>query len=150
MKQIIGSILDVTEGIIVQQVNCQGVMGAGLARQIRQKYPRVYSRYKDECGMLGFENLGSVSFTQVDEKLLIASIFGQLRCGRDRSVVYTDYNALRRGLKIVSNSKRDSSVYIPHSIGCGLANGDWNVVLSIIEETIPDAIIVKWDGRPFG
>lgn len=146
MKQIIGNILDVTEGIIVQQVNCQGVMGAGLAKQIRQKYPHVYGKYKDECGMIGFENLGSVSFSQVDEKLSIASIFGQLRCGRDKSVVYTDYNALRRGLKIVSNSKRDAFVYIPHGIGCGLANGDWNVVLSIIEETIPDAIIVKWEG----
>lgn len=32
VKHIKGDILDVTEGIIVQQVNCFGVMGAGLAK----------------------------------------------------------------------------------------------------------------------
>lgn len=37
VKYIKGDILNVTEGIIVQQVNCKGVMGAGLAKQIRDK-----------------------------------------------------------------------------------------------------------------
>ena len=32
--------------IICQQVNCAGVMGAGLAKQIRAKYPVVYSEYQ--------------------------------------------------------------------------------------------------------
>ena len=42
IKYIKGDILNVTEGIIVQQVNCFGVMGAGLAKQIRDKWPSVY------------------------------------------------------------------------------------------------------------
>ena len=47
MKIIYGDILNITEGIIRQQVNCMGVMGSGLAKQIRNKYPRVYQKYKD-------------------------------------------------------------------------------------------------------
>ena len=34
MKIINGNILDITEGVIVHQVNCKGVMGAGLALQM--------------------------------------------------------------------------------------------------------------------
>lgn len=34
---------------ICQQVNCRGVMGAGLALQIRNKWPVVYRRYLGLC-----------------------------------------------------------------------------------------------------
>jgi hypothetical protein len=34
-------------------------------------------------------------------------------------------------------------VYIPYNMGCGLGGGDWEIVSGIIEETLPDAIIVK-------
>lgn len=148
MKQIIGNILDVTGGIIVQQVNCQGVMGAGLAKQIRQKYPRVYEHYSGVCGMADSPLLGVVCYVRVSPTLLIASVFGQEFYGRNPNIVYTNYDALRTGLADVAVVAKalGSQVYAPHGIGCGLANGDWNVVLSIIEETIPDAIIVKWDG----
>ena len=32
-----GNILDAQTDVIAHQVNCQGVMGAGLAKQIREK-----------------------------------------------------------------------------------------------------------------
>ena len=35
---------------ICQQVNCRGVMGAGLAKQIRDKWPVVFDEYKKICG----------------------------------------------------------------------------------------------------
>ena len=148
MKQIVGNILDVTEGIIAQQVNCQGVMGAGLAKQIREKYPHVYENYRDVCTMTDGALLGRVSFAQVTPSLCIASIFGQEFYGRNKNFIYTSYDALKTGLLKVKVAKMQlaQKVYIPHGIGCGLANGDWNVVLSIIEETIPNAIIVKLGG----
>lgn len=34
---------------ICQQVNCKGVMGAGLAMQIRSQWPVVYQRYLEFC-----------------------------------------------------------------------------------------------------
>jgi O-acetyl-ADP-ribose deacetylase (regulator of RNase III) len=36
-------LLGVQRGVIVQQVNCRGAMGRGLALSIRQKWPNVYS-----------------------------------------------------------------------------------------------------------
>ena len=37
----------ISEGIIVQQVNCCGVMGAGLAKAILDKYPQVKEGFDD-------------------------------------------------------------------------------------------------------
>jgi O-acetyl-ADP-ribose deacetylase (regulator of RNase III) len=149
VKQISGNILDVTEGIIVQQVNCQGVMGAGLAKQIREKYPHVYENYRDVYEVAEGSLLGVVCYVHVSPKLCISSVFGQEYYGRNKNIVYTNYNALKTGLADISSVAQalGYQVYIPHGIGCGLANGDWNVVLSIIEETTPDAIIVKWGGE---
>ena len=42
MKIKHGDILSVANGIIVHQVNAQGVMGSGLAKQIREKYPMAF------------------------------------------------------------------------------------------------------------
>lgn len=93
MKQISGNILDVTEGIIVQQVNCQGVMGAGLAKQICQKYPSVYEHYSGVCGTADKSLLGAVCYVRVSPTLLVASVFGQEFYGRNPNIVYTDYDA---------------------------------------------------------
>ena len=40
-------LLSSKERIIVHQVNCRGVMGAGIAKQIKEKWPDVYTSYRD-------------------------------------------------------------------------------------------------------
>lgn len=45
IKLVQGNILDAPENIIVHQVNCKGVMGAGLALQIKSKYPKAFTEY---------------------------------------------------------------------------------------------------------
>lgn len=135
MKIINEDILRAKENIIVQQVNHRGVMGAGLARQIRNKYPGIFKGYSVICSTLSFEEIkdsGYVYYYVVSPTQTIASVFGQDSFGRDRC--YTDYVSLRNGLKSVYNlSKRQNlSVAIPFGIGCGLAGGNWNTVKGII------------------
>ena len=43
MKICTGNILSNNSGIIVHGVNCQKVMGSGIALQIKNQYPIVYS-----------------------------------------------------------------------------------------------------------
>ncbi len=38
MKIINGNLLEVKKGIIAHQCNCKGVMGAGIALQIKKKW----------------------------------------------------------------------------------------------------------------
>ena len=86
------------ELIVCQQVNCKGVMGAGLAKQIRNQFPRLYEKYRQKCLTTrnSKELLGEVQFyftygDQPGMDFVIANIFGQDGYGRDKC--YTDYNA---------------------------------------------------------
>ena len=136
IKYYTGDILESDVNIICQQVNHQGVMGSGLAKQIKDKYPDVMTNYLNLC-KIDFEKLrrnGIISWCAVDSNKYIASIFGQDHYGTDRN--HTDYYALSSGLETVRQyaETRGFSVGIPHGIGCGLGGGDWSIVSAIIRD----------------
>lgn len=129
MTIIYGDILN-SKQIIIHQVNCQGVMGAGLAKQIRDQHPAVYQHYKNLCSKYKPEQLLGHAFI-VDN---IISVFGQLTYGYNKDVVYTDYKAIARAFKSIdSKLPKDQAVALPYAIGCGLANGDIKTVHTIIK-----------------
>ena len=138
MKTITGNILDVTEGIICHQVNCQGKMGAGIALQIRRKWPQVYIDYLN-AHHKGLLFLCNVTTTQVGPNLYVANLCGQDRYGRDKR--YTDYPALASCLSLVASMNRPT--YIPYNMGCVNAGGDWKIVADMIDHYLPDAIVVR-------
>jgi O-acetyl-ADP-ribose deacetylase (regulator of RNase III) len=133
-----GNILNAEELIICQQVNCLGVMGAGLAKQLRDRYPRMYQRYAQLCENHGNQPdflLGLVQYTR-EEDHVIANLFAQLNYGRSKQ--QTNYDALRKALYSVSCCEQ--SIAIPYCIGCGLAGGDWDIVLQMIKEIFNDHV----------
>lgn len=44
-----GDIFEATTQVIVNTVNCKGVMGKGLALAFKQRYPEMFSVYQQEC-----------------------------------------------------------------------------------------------------
>jgi len=153
IKNIKGNILDANEDIICHQVNCQKVMNADLAKQIRNKYPNVYKEYVDlinwakEEYKRGYSKkeslLGSIQFVECSDGKIVANLFGQDRYGRDKQ--YTDYEALEKCLYSLyesvtweNNKLKGKSIAIPYGIGCGLGGGDWNTVYGIIEKIFSD------------
>lgn len=139
MNIVMGNILDVKRGIIVHQVNCKGVMGAGLALQIRRTYPEVYLKYKDVCDT-GHASLGTCLILSVGE-LSVANLFSQNGYGRGRC--HTDYQALGKCLNDLYEWANGCDIHIPYGIGCGLAGGDWSIVSVLIDTFIPDATVWK-------
>lgn len=157
-----GDILTSTADVICHQVNCKGVMGAGLAKQIKDKYPAVFRYYKARCdedkrvrAELGFSKSTLLGLTQicykedylvgcVKDKQMIVNLFAQDGYGRDKQ--YTDYDALRKCLKSLSElfRGRATTVAIPYQMGCGLGGGDWSVVLPIIEEELAAYTVEIW------
>ena len=132
--------------IICHQVNCKGIMGAGLAKQIRSRWPEVYNRYRHFCyDRLSGGILGHCQLVKADSCTWVANLFGQLSYGTDKK--QTDYDALERALntlrlQIVQNKQfSDVTVRIPYNMGCGLAGGNWNVVNSIITNIFNDSPI---------
>ena len=49
MKYMLGDLLSVEEGIIAHQCNMYGVMGAGVARLLANKYEDLESSYREYC-----------------------------------------------------------------------------------------------------
>jgi len=134
-----GNILNTDTKYIAQCVNAQGVMGAGLAKELRDIYPKVYEVYLNKYHTTGLK-LGQV--IPVDcGKHIIVNIVGQKYYGSDGSR-YVDYPALRKGLQIM-NRHITEPVSFP-LIGCGLAGGDWSIVSDIIEEECTNFQPIVW------
>lgn len=146
MTTIKSDLLDITEGIICHQVNCQRVAGAGLALQIRNKWPEWYRAFKNDHPWLG-----RALVTKVAHELFVASLYAQDDYGSGKC--FTDYNAFKETLsclKFIIQQREEHapelpilSIYFPKGIGCGLAGGDWNVIESLIERYFPNAILVE-------
>lgn len=150
IKYINGNLLDVEQGIICQQVNCQGVMGAGLAKQLKNKYPQIYDEYQEYIfNMTRYQHMtdnsqlkGCVNVVFIKKNLIVTNIFGQDTYGRDG--IYTDYDALKKGLIYIRDIVQplyELPIYLPYGIGCGLAGGSWTVVKQIIEDVFNNSAV---------
>lgn len=148
LRVIEKNILDIDEGMIVHQVNCRGKMGAGLAGQIRTKYPQVYKKYIElynnyiDSGET-IKILGTAQIVPVNTNLKVVNAFTQFNYGYDGKQ-YTNYDAIEEvfcRLKLVNIKK--IPVYIPYQYGCGLGGGNFSVVSEIIEKVYPEVIVCR-------
>ena len=146
LKVINGNILNIREGIICHQVNCKGVMGAGLAIQIRNKWPEAYTSYMTAYrgGRLRLGEIITVIVSE-DPDICIAHMCGQKEYGRKPGKVYTNYMALATCMTKVNDFAKavDKPVYIPYSMSCGFAGGDWKIVSEMIDRLMSDATVVR-------
>lgn len=148
MEIVNGNIFDCTEDIIVHQTNCQGVMGHGIAKQVKDRYPEVFQGYYHYCKTNEPESLlGEALIIEANDGKYIGNIFGQLNFGEG---LQTDYERLQNGLQEICDFAKEHklSVAIPYKIGCGLAHGDWGVVAKIINKVFNEdvkATIYKYE-----
>jgi len=122
-----GDLLDSTEDFIVQQVNSTGAKNLGLASLISKKYPKsnLYSgKYKVDQRLPGT--------IIIRDKVI--NIVGQINPGKPSGAdsVNNRIDFFRNALHNIPRSIK--SIAFPMGIGCGLAGGDWNVYLNMIQE----------------
>lgn len=148
MKHIKGDIFESGADAILHQVNCQGVMGSGVAKQVREKYPIVFEYYKSWCddpslkpGLLG---QAQVVYTDDTGKQAIVNLFAQDKFGYDGNC-YTDYEALRRCLESVNRQFAGCTIAIPYLMACHRGGGDWSVVSNMIEDTLTDCDVTLYE-----
>lgn len=152
IKYIDGDIFASEADVILHQVNCQGVMGSGVAKQVRARYPWVYGEYKALCDMVKATGstkrlLGVVRTVYIDESRQISNLFAQDRYGSDGKC-YTDYGALRQCLETIDKTFKNKTIAIPYLMGCHRGGGDWETVLALIEDTLCncEVTIYKFNG----
>jgi len=136
-----GDLLNCHENIIGHQVNCQGIMGAGLALFIKKKYPNVFEEYKLDCQILKRERtlMGRCQLVEVDmQNKWVANLFGQFQIGKE--IKQTEEVHLRTALEKLKEFAKEMNVTValPYQLGSGLAGGDWKEIRQIIEEVFFD------------
>jgi O-acetyl-ADP-ribose deacetylase (regulator of RNase III) len=134
-------ITTVTKGIILQGCNAQGVMGSGVAKAIRDKWPGVFAGYKQMCDKKAIKSelMGNCSIYDVpDLPVVILNSITQEWYGRDGKV-YADKNAIDTAMLtacLVADSEPNPpvSIYLP-KIGCGLGGLSWDLDIKPIVES---------------
>lgn len=150
LRYEVGDIVQGNYPVFCHQVNCKGKMGVGLARQIRDKYPFVYLDYKELC-QKGEPLLGHILISHEPgaNGRMCVSMFAQDGYGRDKR--YTDYAAFKQCLhalkEVMNGYSSEYTIAFPYGIGCGLAGGDWYIILGMLtgfsELVKQDVVIVS-------
>ena len=123
---------EVEHGYIMHGCNAQGVMGSGVAKIIRDKYPIAFQQYA-----LQHPNyiLGEVIPVVVEPNIVVLNAITQEFYGTDR--VQVDYNAVEQACKgakhlAASGMNESNEVHFPF-IGAGLAGGDEHTLMTIFD-----------------
>jgi O-acetyl-ADP-ribose deacetylase (regulator of RNase III) len=137
-----GDVLTAKTDIIAHQVNCMGKMGAGLAKQIRDKFPKVYEEYQKYCKQSDILGTCQIVF---DDKIIV-NLFGQYHYsshGRQ-----TNYEAIYTALEKCAGIMQDNefrSIAFPYKMSCGLAGGNWDIILLMIKIIFKNFEVEIWE-----
>lgn len=131
-----GNLLNTDSHYIIHGCNAQGVMNSGVAKAIRERWPKVYEDYKawyDNCTdkFLDSLPLGHYHFVKVEDHTIINAVT-QKYYGRD-GTRYVSYDAIDEIFEALDDKLDFGSKIAMPKIGAGLGGGSWEVISSIIE-----------------
>jgi len=137
IKEIKGDLLKLAKAgefdMIIHGCNCFCKMGSGIAKQIKEQFPKAYE-VDQETKEGDINKLGTYTLAQVTPyghpMLFIVNAYTQYRYGTDK--VQVDYEALTLVMRKINHDNSGIRIGLP-LIGAGLAGGDWNRIKKIIE-----------------
>lgn len=155
MKIVKGDLLqmgkDGTFDIILHGCNCYNTMGAGIAAQISQQFPDAKladdETVRGDPGKLGTYTIG------MHGRLVILNCYTQFGMSRGDIEDVFEYNAFERVLSKIVQRFGTWNIGLP-LIGMGLAGGDKNRIMPIIEAFAlamerkgGSATLVEWERK---
>lgn len=137
-----GNIFDGFCDMICHQVNCQGIMGAGIAKEIRERFPMVYKKFRNTYKAKK-NKLGNIDIVDVcNSQRYVINMYSQDNY-LPRGIQHTNYNAFKACLLKIKDAfyakRNEITIGFPYKIGCGLGGGDWNTILGLIDEVFKDS-----------
>lgn len=139
MKIIQGNLFHTEIKIIGHQVNCLGIMGGGVAKTVKEVYPKAFREYKSFLRK-NHKPLGEVNIVSIlGGKFYIGNIFGQDSIGWEKK--QTDEEMLLKGVKTLMEFAMEigeTQIALPYKIGCFRGGGDWEVVYNGLKELESD------------
>lgn len=140
---LIGDLLESPYRLILHGCNAQGIMGSGVAKVIRKKYPQAFEEYYAAYNkeML---RLGNVIFADCEDKI-IANGITQEYYGRNGEC-FVSYEAINNVVEETHNYalRHDMEYVAMPLIGAGLGGGSWKKISSIIEDKFINVVPVVY------
>lgn len=136
IEYVTGNIFDSGCFTAINPVNCVGVMGAGLAKQFKDRYPEMFSWYQEKCSS------EKIKLGQIDIWINPNAFRSDIRCtdyGEFAEIICmptknhwkdsSDLNWIILALQdlreyVTVNYAPSCSIAIP-KIGCGLGGLNW-------------------------
>ena len=135
--------------MLVNPVNCVGVMGKGLALEFKRRYPRVFQVYKNVCDAGELSAGYGFAFKGVyDGKESLIYHAATKQHWRDVSRI-EDIDKLLIGIRqFMINNPQFKSIAIP-ALGCGLGGLQWSEVKTLMERHLAnmDATIMIYEPK---
>jgi O-acetyl-ADP-ribose deacetylase (regulator of RNase III) len=152
---------------IAHSCNTRNIMGGGIAKQIKNRYPQAYEadteaynqEYDKDAQYIHW--LGKYSKAEIESKFLpnnkgrIYNLYTQANLGEGkRQVLYEDFwqalKNMQEDLLFIQHETGEPQVLgLPYGISCGLAGGNWKIIKAMIDDIFLDSLIktyiVKFD-----
>ena len=124
---------------IAHGCNLQGLMGAGVAVGIRDRYPAMYAEYRRRCQAKPREfNLGDVFAWQEADWPIVYNLGTQARAGR--GATYVAVTLSLREMRRQAEAQGLARIGLPR-IAAGYGGLSWKKVKAIVETVFAD-----WEG----
>lgn len=148
---------------IAHGVNCKGIMGAGIAKAFRERYPEMYDVYQQRCAKFGSSLAGlyfhyepdhtasieadedGVEFLMVNFPATVYNLFTQVYPGANASLSLVEKAAIAMRCDVESYGLKET-IGLPW-IGCGIGglkrHNVHHVLKYVLEDSHKDFVIVE-------
>lgn len=141
-------------GVLVHQTNTVTVgRAAGLAKEVFARFPSSNEYVEQVVRTPGTVHIFDVSACGAPTAAVV-NLYGQTHPGKPKPGSGDDASQRTRffasaleALKVETEQRRFTRILFPHTIGCGLAGGDWNaykqMIFDFARTVQADVFIVK-------
>ena len=149
MKEIRGDLIKLAEelkfDVIIHGCNCFQIMGAGIALQIKNKYPGAFYADVKNTTHGDKEKLGSYTSFETPKGFTIVNAYTQYHYRGPNNV---DYDAIEKVFTKIKKDFHGERIGYP-KIGAGLAGGSWWRISRIIDRQLDgeDHTLVIWEAQ---
>jgi O-acetyl-ADP-ribose deacetylase (regulator of RNase III) len=144
---------------IAHSCNCQNVMGGGIAKQIKDRYPQAFEADTERWGNEYNDGgnwrcqIGDYSKAEIESKFLpnnkgrIYNLYTQSGYSTKKRQVNYEYfwkalKNMQEDLLFIQHETGEQQVLgLPYGISCGLAGGNWEIIKAMIDDIFLDSLI---------
>lgn len=132
--------------VIGHCTNCFSIMGGGIAVPMAKTFGCDKFKMEAKEFVGNIDKLGTIDYEFKNlfgiKRLAVVNMYAQFglggKFGNSKYGIPFDYDAFTKCLIEMNKAFKGQHIGLPKFIGAGLAGGDWNIILQLIETELKD------------